>query len=86
MGLVPQPVERARSGGAEGAQRPLKKRPFFSPFGAVRALWAFPPTPPTGPRYRTPPNPLRGNATRGRFFGAGGSRSAFFSHKGRLTP
>eukprot|EP00661_Eupelagonemidae_sp_cell13_P020457 gene20457-biopygen2575 len=27
MGLGPHPVERARSGGAEGAQRPLKKRP-----------------------------------------------------------
>eukprot|EP00661_Eupelagonemidae_sp_cell13_P021950 gene21950-biopygen22206 len=27
MGLGPHPVERARSGGAEGAQRPLKQRP-----------------------------------------------------------
>eukprot|EP00661_Eupelagonemidae_sp_cell13_P021606 gene21606-biopygen22185 len=27
MGLGPHPVERARSGGAVGAQRPLKKRP-----------------------------------------------------------
>eukprot|EP00661_Eupelagonemidae_sp_cell13_P020275 gene20275-biopygen19102 len=27
MGLGPHPVGRARSGGAEGAQRPLKKRP-----------------------------------------------------------
>eukprot|EP00661_Eupelagonemidae_sp_cell13_P020759 gene20759-biopygen13132 len=27
MGLGPHPVERARSGGAEGAQRPLKKTP-----------------------------------------------------------
>eukprot|EP00661_Eupelagonemidae_sp_cell13_P021852 gene21852-biopygen23660 len=27
MGLGPHPVERARSGGAEGAQRPLKKPP-----------------------------------------------------------
>eukprot|EP00661_Eupelagonemidae_sp_cell13_P021725 gene21725-biopygen20687 len=27
MGLGPHPVERARSGGAEGAQRPLQKRP-----------------------------------------------------------
>eukprot|EP00661_Eupelagonemidae_sp_cell13_P022044 gene22044-biopygen16224 len=27
MGLGPHPVERARSGGAEGAQRPLKRRP-----------------------------------------------------------
>eukprot|EP00661_Eupelagonemidae_sp_cell13_P021713 gene21713-biopygen20685 len=27
MGLGPHPVERARSGGAEGAQRPPKKRP-----------------------------------------------------------
>eukprot|EP00661_Eupelagonemidae_sp_cell13_P021509 gene21509-biopygen10183 len=27
MGLGPHPVERARSGGAEGAQRPRKKRP-----------------------------------------------------------
>eukprot|EP00661_Eupelagonemidae_sp_cell13_P021450 gene21450-biopygen8652 len=27
MGLGPHPVERARSGGAEGARRPLKKRP-----------------------------------------------------------
>eukprot|EP00661_Eupelagonemidae_sp_cell13_P020987 gene20987-biopygen5629 len=27
MGLGPHPVERARSGGPEGAQRPLKKRP-----------------------------------------------------------
>eukprot|EP00661_Eupelagonemidae_sp_cell13_P021760 gene21760-biopygen17675 len=27
MGLGPHPVELARSGGAEGAQRPLKKRP-----------------------------------------------------------
>eukprot|EP00661_Eupelagonemidae_sp_cell13_P021798 gene21798-biopygen2682 len=27
MGLGPHPVERARSGGAEGARRPAKKRP-----------------------------------------------------------
>eukprot|EP00661_Eupelagonemidae_sp_cell13_P020578 gene20578-biopygen16128 len=27
MGLGPHPVERARSGGAEGAQRPVKRRP-----------------------------------------------------------
>eukprot|EP00661_Eupelagonemidae_sp_cell13_P021414 gene21414-biopygen2654 len=27
MGLGPHPVERARSGGAEGAQRPPKRRP-----------------------------------------------------------
>eukprot|EP00661_Eupelagonemidae_sp_cell13_P021952 gene21952-biopygen22207 len=27
MGLGPHPVERARSGGAEGAQRPPQKRP-----------------------------------------------------------
>eukprot|EP00661_Eupelagonemidae_sp_cell13_P021365 gene21365-biopygen11658 len=27
MGLGPHPVERARSGGAEGAQGPLKKPP-----------------------------------------------------------
>eukprot|EP00661_Eupelagonemidae_sp_cell13_P021610 gene21610-biopygen13211 len=27
MGLGPHPVERARSGGAEGVRRPLKKRP-----------------------------------------------------------
>eukprot|EP00661_Eupelagonemidae_sp_cell13_P022038 gene22038-biopygen16222 len=27
MGLGPHPVERARSGGAEGGQRPLKKTP-----------------------------------------------------------
>eukprot|EP00661_Eupelagonemidae_sp_cell13_P021705 gene21705-biopygen1129 len=27
MGLGPHPVERDRSGGAEGAQRPLKRRP-----------------------------------------------------------
>eukprot|EP00661_Eupelagonemidae_sp_cell13_P021687 gene21687-biopygen20683 len=27
MGLGPHPVERARSGGAEGAQGPLKKSP-----------------------------------------------------------
>eukprot|EP00661_Eupelagonemidae_sp_cell13_P021834 gene21834-biopygen11699 len=27
MGLGPHPVARARSGVAEGAQRPLKKRP-----------------------------------------------------------
>eukprot|EP00661_Eupelagonemidae_sp_cell13_P021759 gene21759-biopygen13222 len=27
MGLGPHPVERARSGGAEGAQRPPKQRP-----------------------------------------------------------
>eukprot|EP00661_Eupelagonemidae_sp_cell13_P021524 gene21524-biopygen5673 len=27
MGLGPHPVERARSGGAEGARRTLKKRP-----------------------------------------------------------
>eukprot|EP00661_Eupelagonemidae_sp_cell13_P021434 gene21434-biopygen14693 len=27
MGLGPHPVERARSGGAEGARRPLKKSP-----------------------------------------------------------
>eukprot|EP00661_Eupelagonemidae_sp_cell13_P021350 gene21350-biopygen19177 len=27
MGLGPHPVERARSGGAEGARGPLKKRP-----------------------------------------------------------
>eukprot|EP00661_Eupelagonemidae_sp_cell13_P021670 gene21670-biopygen8673 len=27
MGLGPHPVERARSGGAEGVQGPLKKRP-----------------------------------------------------------
>eukprot|EP00661_Eupelagonemidae_sp_cell13_P022041 gene22041-biopygen5715 len=27
MGLGPHPVERARSGGGEGARRPLKKRP-----------------------------------------------------------
>eukprot|EP00661_Eupelagonemidae_sp_cell13_P021642 gene21642-biopygen14706 len=27
MGLGPHPVERARSGGAEGAQRPLQRRP-----------------------------------------------------------
>eukprot|EP00661_Eupelagonemidae_sp_cell13_P021731 gene21731-biopygen4160 len=27
MGLGPHPVARARSGGADGAQRPLKKRP-----------------------------------------------------------
>eukprot|EP00661_Eupelagonemidae_sp_cell13_P021243 gene21243-biopygen19171 len=27
MGLGPHPVERARSGGAEGARRPLKRRP-----------------------------------------------------------
>eukprot|EP00661_Eupelagonemidae_sp_cell13_P021881 gene21881-biopygen23661 len=27
MGLGPHPVERARSGGAEGAQRPLKRTP-----------------------------------------------------------
>eukprot|EP00661_Eupelagonemidae_sp_cell13_P021714 gene21714-biopygen19198 len=27
MGLGPHPVERARSGGAEGAQGPAKRRP-----------------------------------------------------------
>eukprot|EP00661_Eupelagonemidae_sp_cell13_P021739 gene21739-biopygen20692 len=27
MGLGPHPVERARSGGGEGAQGPLKQRP-----------------------------------------------------------
>eukprot|EP00661_Eupelagonemidae_sp_cell13_P021528 gene21528-biopygen22183 len=27
MGLGPHPVERARSGGAEGARRPPQKRP-----------------------------------------------------------
>eukprot|EP00661_Eupelagonemidae_sp_cell13_P021879 gene21879-biopygen14724 len=27
MGLGPHPVERARSGGAEGAQRPPQRRP-----------------------------------------------------------
>eukprot|EP00661_Eupelagonemidae_sp_cell13_P022040 gene22040-biopygen4187 len=27
MGLGPHPVERARSGGAEGARRPLKQPP-----------------------------------------------------------
>eukprot|EP00661_Eupelagonemidae_sp_cell13_P021609 gene21609-biopygen1123 len=27
MGLGPHPVERARSGGGEGAQRPPQKRP-----------------------------------------------------------
>eukprot|EP00661_Eupelagonemidae_sp_cell13_P021878 gene21878-biopygen5692 len=27
MGLGPHPVERARSGGAEGAQRPVKRTP-----------------------------------------------------------
>eukprot|EP00661_Eupelagonemidae_sp_cell13_P021994 gene21994-biopygen10213 len=35
MGLGPHPVERARSGGAEGAQRPLKRRPHR--LGATKA-------------------------------------------------
>eukprot|EP00661_Eupelagonemidae_sp_cell13_P021560 gene21560-biopygen5677 len=34
-----------------GPGRTYKMGPFFSHFGAVRALWAFPPDPPTRPRY-----------------------------------
>eukprot|EP00661_Eupelagonemidae_sp_cell13_P021288 gene21288-biopygen1099 len=50
MGLGPHPVERARSGGAEGGQRPRKTRPHRleattspPPYG-----WGW------GPSYTTP--------------------------------
>eukprot|EP00661_Eupelagonemidae_sp_cell13_P021915 gene21915-biopygen19206 len=50
MGLGPHPVERARSGGAEGAQRPLTKRPprLEATTSGPYLVWGW------GPSYTTP--------------------------------
>eukprot|EP00661_Eupelagonemidae_sp_cell13_P021525 gene21525-biopygen4147 len=54
MGLGPHPVERARSGGAVGAQRPVKQRPHRLEATTAGSYMSGVGAPATRPRHVAP--------------------------------